>query len=178
MKLGIQLFLLVATVKSQFTVTMRLCSDRDRTPKIVNQAWGKYMGLEMRIDDNPPFALTHPVNMKNAGDMTARFNGDIDAASTVSFLYTDNDILCIEKLELRSLKSDAQFNIIQDYDPYAWDPTVEQQGWTSLTGSYSPRIQETKTPQGKKSHTGRDPASPTIATSQKQPPSRRVATIL
>lgn len=140
MKLGIQLFLLVATVKSQFTVTMRLCTDRDRSPKIVNQAWGRVNSLEMRIDDNAPFVLTHPVNLKIEDDMTATFDGDIDSASTVSFLYTDNDILCIEKLQIRSLNSDAQFNIIQDYDPYAWDPTIEKQGWTSLTGYYSQQI--------------------------------------
>ena len=140
MKLGIQLFLLVATVKSQFTVTMRLCTDRDRSPKVVNQAQGLANSLEMRIDDNAPFVLTHPVNLKIEDDMTARFDGDIDSASTVSFLYTDNDILCIEKLQIRSLNSDAQFNIIQDYDPYAWDPTIEKQGWTSLTGYYSQQI--------------------------------------
>ena len=164
MKLGIQLFMLVATVKSQFTVTMRLCTDRDRTPKVVNQAWGKYKGLQMQIDDNAAFELTQPINMKNEDDMTARFNGDIDAASTVSFLYTDNDILCIEKLEIRSLKSDAQFNIIQDYDPYAWDPTVEQQGWTSLTGNNSHQIMTLINRQGKRSHTGQDLASQTAVT--------------
>jgi hypothetical protein len=163
MKLGIQLFLLVATVKSQFTVTMRLCTARDSTPKIVNQAWGKYRGLQMQIDDNEAFELTQPINMKNEDDMTARFNGDIDAASTVSFLYTDNDILCIEKLEIRSLKSDAKFNIIQDYDPYAWDPNVEQQGWTSLTGKNSHQNMILINLQGKRSHTGQDLASQTAA---------------
>ena len=52
----------------------------------------------------------------------------------MSFKYIANDILCIEKLELKSLKSGAQFNIIQDYDPYAWDVTLGNQAWTSLTG--------------------------------------------
>ena len=85
MKLGIQqLLLLVLTVKAQVTVTVKLCTDRDRTPKIVNQAWAPSGGLEMRIGQNRPFRLLMPYNTKREHDMTERYEGEIDGASTVS----------------------------------------------------------------------------------------------
>ena len=41
--------------------------------------------------------------------------------------------MCIEKLVLESMDGGMKFNIIQEYDPYAWDVTLGNQNWESMT---------------------------------------------
>lgn len=45
--------------------------------------------------------------------------------------YTARNILCIELLRLEN--GDTRYDIIQDYDPFAWDVTKGGQKWVSKT---------------------------------------------
>lgn len=45
--------------------------------------------------------------------------------------YTARNILCVELLRLEN--EDIRYNIIQDYDPFAWDVTKGGQKWVSAT---------------------------------------------
>lgn len=47
--------------------------------------------------------------------------------------YTARNILCIELLRLENKESGIRYNIIEDYDPFAWDVTKGEQKWTSAT---------------------------------------------
>ena len=47
--------------------------------------------------------------------------------------YTARNILCIEMLRLED--EDIKYDIIQDYDPFAWDVTSGGQKWVSKTNS-------------------------------------------
>ena len=83
MKLAQPLLLLSAAVKSQFTVTIKLCTDRDRTPKVVYAATGTAQSLQMQIWSDPFFSLDLPYNVDAFPDMTKQYSKDIDSAPTV-----------------------------------------------------------------------------------------------
>ena len=55
-------------------------------------------------------------------------------ADWVEVSFENHDILCLEMLRLSDPSSDFAVDIIQDYDPHAWNVNTEEQDWTSATG--------------------------------------------
>ena len=79
----------------------------------------------MPYDDNTLSLQTHE----------AVLSGDLESTNMVQFQYRIRDVMCIEKLVLESMDGSMKFNIIQEYDPYAWDVTTGDQAWTSMTNA-------------------------------------------
>ena len=60
--------------------------------------------------------------------------GSFWTAPWIKFEYTDADVLCIEKLTVSDTVFPAlSYNIVQDYDPNAFDVVASDPGWTSAT---------------------------------------------
>ena len=60
--------------------------------------------------------------------------GDLSQVDWVEISFEVHDILCLEKLRLSDPNSDFAIDVIQDYDPHAWNVNTEEQDWTSATG--------------------------------------------
>ena len=60
--------------------------------------------------------------------------GNLNEVDWVEVSFEDHDILCLEKLRLVDPSSDFALDIIQDYDPHAWNVNTEEQDWESATG--------------------------------------------
>ena len=55
-------------------------------------------------------------------------------APWVEFDYTSQDVLCIEKLTVSdTVDTSLVYNIVQDYDPNAFDVVASDPGWISRT---------------------------------------------
>ena len=67
--------------------------------------------------------------------LTASFQGDLNAADSIEINYTDLDIMCLEMLRLSDQSTGLVYNIVQDYDPKAYDVNSGDPGWTSQTGA-------------------------------------------
>lgn len=56
-------------------------------------------------------------------------------APWVEFDYTSANVLCLEQLTVSNPDDPSiSYNIIQDWDPNAWDVTAADPGWESITG--------------------------------------------
>ena len=57
-------------------------------------------------------------------------------APWIQFDYASQNVLCIEKLTVSNPDEPSiSYNIVQDYDPNAWDVVASDPGWTSSTNA-------------------------------------------
>ena len=83
-----------------------------------------FLAFWVRIGDEAERKIYLPYNDNSQWRILEReIPGSLETAEVVSFRYDANDIMCIEMLELSNLNGSLHFNINQDYDPYAWEPT-------------------------------------------------------
>lgn len=130
-----KLLALAKISESAFTIQVALCSDAGRTPPIVFEASGVRRSLFLQLDDEEEQLVDLKYYQgKKVQEMIAVMNGDLKAAENIRFRYASKDIMCIEQLELVDSENGHKMNIIQDYDPYAWDVDQGNQEWESLTG--------------------------------------------
>ena len=56
--------------------------------------------------------------------------------SWIQLDYTSPNVMCIEKLTVSNPdEPSVSYNIVQDYDPTAWDVVASNPGWTSSTNA-------------------------------------------
>lgn len=130
--------LLATTALADFKLEMRLCTDKNTDNGMAKEAVGKKGAFYIQLDGGKRQQVQLPYNVRKADLMTATMQGDLEVADYVHLEYVQRDILCLEKLKLTTMpknKNDApkSYNIIQDYDPWAWDVTRGEQSWVSKT---------------------------------------------
>ena len=130
-----KLLALAKISESAFTIQVALCSDAGRDPPIVFEASGVRRSLFLQLDEEEEQLVDLKYYQgKKVQEMIAVMEGDLKAAENIRFRYSSKDIMCIEQLELVDSDNGHKMNIIQDYDPYAWDVNKGNQEWDSLTG--------------------------------------------
>jgi len=129
----LKLFILADYLSRFYRVVIQLCSDATRKSKVAYAAEGK-KSLYVKLGNDIERKINLAYDKKdNKAVMKTKMPGSLLTAGTITFKYKDRNILCIEKLRIETMGGDHGYDVIQDYDPYAWDMTKGKQDWISLT---------------------------------------------
>ena len=129
--------LLSATAMAEyFTLEMRLCTDKNSSNGMAPEAVGKKGAFFIQLQGGEKQQVNLPYNVRNSDIMKTRMKGDLSKVDWISLDYIQRDILCLEMLRLKPVQTNSKgvqpvYNIIQDYDPWAWDVTTGEQSWQS-----------------------------------------------
>ena len=130
--------LLSASALADFTLEMRLCTDKNSSNGMAPEAVGKKGAFYIQLQGGVKQQVNLPYNVRKADIMKTRMKGDLSKVDWIALDYIQRDILCLEMLRLTPLQTNSKdvqpaYNIIQDYDPWAWDVTTGDQSWQSKT---------------------------------------------
>lgn len=123
---------------ADYTIEMRLCTDKNESNGMAREAVGKKGAFYIQLQGGIRQKVNLPYNVRGSNIMKSRMEGNLEEADWVSLDYVQRDILCLEMVRLTTIPDTKggvtkSYNIIQDYDPFAWDMTKGDQSWTSST---------------------------------------------
>ena len=123
---------------ADYTIEMRLCTDTNESNGMAREAVGKKGAFYIQLQGGIRERVNLPYNVRGSSVMKTRLKGDLETSDWVSLDYDQRDILCLEMVRLTTIPVvkggvKKSYNIIQDYDPFAWDMTKGDQSWTSST---------------------------------------------
>ena len=106
-----------------------------RPTNVVKAAHGGAKGFFIAVDDSEEQII--PITAEKDQPlkvMSFLMHGNLETTESVRFRYVQQDIMCLEMLQLDALNTTLNYNLIQDFDLKAWAVSEGDQKWKSLTG--------------------------------------------